>query len=271
MTETMPVTLAKLHGKVAIVTGAARGIGAFTARHFADHGARVVVIADVQDSKGKEVAASIGSHRCTYVHCDVTDEDQVKSLVDSTVEQYGQLDVMFSNAGIMSASVQTVLELDLSWYDKVMAVNARGNAACVKHAARAMVGKGVRGSIVCTASFVAECGSESATDYTMSKHAVLGLVRSASVQLAARGVRVNCVSPGLVGTPLVTETFKIGEEELKEKLAAVYTGSEGPMMEKHVADAVVFLASQESAFVTGQNLVVEGGFGSKSLSTILKP
>ncbi|KAL6179986.1 hypothetical protein ACLB2K_046656 [Fragaria x ananassa] len=114
MTEAMPVPLPKLHGKVAIVTGAASGIGAFTASHFAHHGARVVVIADVQDAKGQEVAASIGSHRCTYVHCDVTDEDQVKSLVDSTVEHYGQLDVMFSNAGIVSPSLQTVLELDLS-------------------------------------------------------------------------------------------------------------------------------------------------------------
>ncbi|XP_040367364.1 (-)-isopiperitenol/(-)-carveol dehydrogenase, mitochondrial [Rosa chinensis] len=262
------IPLQKLHGKVAIITGAASGIGAVTARHFADHGARVVVIADVQDAKGREVAASIGSHRCTYVHCDVTDEDQVKSLVDSTVELYGQLDVMYSNAGITAASVQTVMELDLSWFDKVMAVNARGMAACVKHAARAMVGKRVRGSIVCTASCVAEWGTESATDYTISKHAVLGLVRSASVQLAARGVRVNCVSPGAVGTPMVSELFKIGEEELKDFMAAVYSGSsdDGPLMEKHVADAVLFLASEESAFITGHNLVVDGGLGTKGIN-----
>ncbi|XP_061988758.1 (+)-cis,trans-nepetalactol synthase NEPS1-like [Rosa rugosa] len=265
MTE-QPIQLQKLHGKVAIVTGAASGIGAVTARHFADHGARVVVIADVQDAKGREVATSIGSHRCTYVHCDVTDEDQVESLlVDSTVEKYGQLDVMYSNAGITASSVQTVMELDLSWFDKVMEVNVRGMAACVKHAARAMVGKGVRGSIVCTASVVAEYGTESATDYTMSKHAVLGLVRSASVQLAARGVRVNCVSPGLVGTPMVSETLKLGAEEMKEMMTAVYSeSSNGPLMEKHVADAVAFLASEDSAFVTGHNLVVDGGFGTKS-------
>ncbi|XP_050376544.1 (+)-cis,trans-nepetalactol synthase NEPS1-like [Argentina anserina] len=259
-----PIQLQKLHGKVAIVTGAASGIGAVTARYFADHGARFVVIADVQDDKGKEVAASIGSQRCIYVHCDVTHEDQVKSLVDSTVKKYGQLDVMHSNAGIAALSRQTVLDLDLSGYDRVMAVNARGMAACVKHAARAMVTKGVRGSIVCTASFVANCGTEGVTDYTMSKHAVLGLVRSASVQLAARGVRVNCVSPGVVGTPII----KIGEEEMKEKLAAIYTGSGGPLMEKHVADAVVFLASEESAFVTGHNLVVDGGRGTKALSVM---
>ncbi|PRQ21371.1 putative oxidoreductase [Rosa chinensis] len=270
MTQPIPSPLQKLHGKVAIVTGAASGIGAVTARHFADHGALAVVIADVQDAKGREVAASIGSHRCTYVHCDVTDKDQVKSLVEFTVKHYGSLDVMYSNAGIPSASAQTVLELDLSGYDRVMEVNARGMAACVKHAARAMLEKGVKGSIVCTASFLADCGSESVTDYTMSKHAVLGLVRSASLQLAPLGVRVNCVSPSFVGTPMVAETFKIGAEELKEMMAAVYIGRDGPLMEKHVADAVVFLASEDSAFVTGHNLVVDGGLGIKSLS-LLKP
>ncbi|KAK9930409.1 hypothetical protein M0R45_027447 [Rubus argutus] len=268
MTEPIVVPLKKLDGKVAIITGAASGIGAVTARHFADNGALAVVIADVQDAKGREVAASIGSDRCTYIHCDVTDEEQVKSLVDSTVQLYGRLDVMYSNAGIGAASEQTVLELDLSRFDKVMAVNARGMAACVKHAAHAMVEKGVRGSIVCTASVSAECGMESQTDYTMSKHAVLGLVRSASMQLAARGVRVNCVSPGLVATPLAFEILKVGEEEMKALKAAIYPGINGPMTEKHVADAVVFLASEDSEFVTGHNLVVDGGCGLKA--TLLK-
>ncbi|KAM5575580.1 (+)-cis,trans-nepetalactol synthase NEPS1-like [Rosa sericea] len=272
MTEAIPVPLQKLRGKVAIVTGAASGIGAVTARHFANHGALAVVIADVQDGKGREVAASIGSNRCTYVHCDVADEHQVKCLVDSTVKLYGRLDVMYSNAGIAPPSAQTVLELDLSSFDKVMAVNARGMAASVKHAARAMVEKGVRGSIVCTASFVANCGTETLTDYTMSKHAVLGLMRSASVQLVKHGVRVNCVSPGLVATPLFSETFKIGAEEVSKMMAAVYTDAEqyGPVKEKDLADAVVFLASEDSALITGQNLVVDGGHGTKALS-ILKP
>lgn len=137
MAET--TTLKKLNGKVAIVTGAASGIGAVTARHFAEHGALAVVIADVQDNKGRELASSIGTNRCTYIHCDVTDEEQVRSLVDSTVHLYGRLDIMFSNAGIVSGSHQTVLDLDLKLYDRVMAVNSRGMAACVKHAARVMV------------------------------------------------------------------------------------------------------------------------------------
>ncbi|XP_050373085.1 (+)-cis,trans-nepetalactol synthase NEPS1-like [Argentina anserina] len=266
----MSSCVSKLQGKVAIVTGGASGIGAFTARHFASHGAHAVVIADVQDSKGKDVAASIGFDRCNYVHCDVSDEDQVKSLVNTTVEKYGQLDVMYSNAGITAASAQTVLEMDLSEYDRVMAVNARGMAACVKHAARVMVEKGVKGSIVCTASFVAKCGIEGMTDYTMSKHAVLGLVRSASVQLAERGVRVNCVSPGMVATPLVCQTFQIKEQKMQELMAEVYSGKNGPLTEKNLADAVVFLASDDSTFVTGHNLVVDGGLGTKAVAEIQK-
>ncbi|KAL6199436.1 hypothetical protein ACLB2K_029220 [Fragaria x ananassa] len=128
----------KLEDKVAIVTGGASGIGEATARHFALHGARAVVIADVHDQKGQDIAASIGPH-CTYIRCDVTDEDQVKSLVDSTVQMHGRLDIMFSNAGVFSSSEQTVLEFDLSNYEKLMAVNVRGMAACLKHAERAMV------------------------------------------------------------------------------------------------------------------------------------
>ena len=186
MTEPSPLTAKdKLRGKVAIVTGAASGIGEATARKFVANGARVVVIADIQDEKGQNVAASIGLDRSTYVHCDVTDENQVAALIESTVRKYGQVDVMFSNAGVPSVSDQTVLDLDLVAYEKVFAVNTRGMAACVKHAARAMVEGGVRGSVICTASNVASIGTEKYTDYTMSKHAVLGLVKSASSALLA--------------------------------------------------------------------------------------
>ncbi|XP_021808406.1 (-)-isopiperitenol/(-)-carveol dehydrogenase, mitochondrial-like [Prunus avium] len=259
------VTHKKLQGKVAIVTGGASGIGEATARKFALHGARAVVIADVQDDKGQNVAASIGGpDRSTYIHCDVTDEEQVKCLVESTVRIYGSLDIMFSNAGIGSASQQTVLDFDLASYDKLMAVNVRGMVACVKHAARAMVEGRVRGSIVCTASISASMGGSIFTDYTMSKHAVLGLVRSASVQLGAYGVRVNSVSPGPVATPLLCELFKVEAEELGKMLES-QMGLKVPVAGKlmsveSVADSVVFLASDEAEFVTGHNLVVDGGF-----------
>lgn len=133
----------KLAGKVAIVTGGAGGIGETTARVFADQGARMVVIADIQDELGKQVAESIGTNRCTYVHCNVIDEDEVQNLVQSTVKIYGQIDIMCSNVGIMSPSDQTILELDLSQLDRLHVVNVRGMAACVKHAGRAMVEKQV--------------------------------------------------------------------------------------------------------------------------------
>ncbi|EXC34230.1 Momilactone A synthase [Morus notabilis] len=250
----------KLQGKVAIVTGGASGIGEATARRFADRGARAVVIADIQDEKGLNIAASIGLEVCAYVHCDVSDEEQVKTLVQSTVEKYGRLDVMFSNAGITSLADQTILDFDFAAYEKLFAVNVRGMATSVKHAARAMVEERVRGSIICTASVVASMGTPLCTDYTMSKLAVVGLVRSASLQLAGHGIRVNSVSPGTVGTPLLREMFGIGENVDLDEFVESCSRLKGVMRAKNVADAVVFLASEDSEFVTGHDLVVDGGF-----------
>ena len=190
----------KLQGKVAIITGGASGIGEATAHLFAQHGARMVVIADIQDQLGHQVAISIGIDKCQYVHCDVSDEDQVKNMVESTVQKHGQLDIMFSNAGTASSSDQTILELDISGFDKVIKLNARGMALCVKHAARVMVERRVRGSIICTGSVAASNGGYKGTDYCMSKHAVLGLVRSATLQLGEYGIRVNGVSPNALAT-----------------------------------------------------------------------
>ncbi|KAF3437714.1 hypothetical protein FNV43_RR20470 [Rhamnella rubrinervis] len=260
MNGLLPSIKHKLHGKVAIVTGGASGFGEVTARHFINHGARAVVIADVQDKKGQNVAASIGPDRCTYIHCDVTDEDQVKSLVETTVSLYGQLDIMFSNAGIATPGKQVVIDLDMSAFDKTFAVNVRGMATCVKHAARAMKEGGVKGSIICTASVMASRANPSGgTDYIMSKHAVLGLMRAASLQLAGYGIRVNSVSPGMVATPMMCEHFGT-EKEVAMKMMEKFSRLEGVTTEKHVADAVSFLASDESEFVTGHDLAVDGAF-----------
>ncbi|XP_009343430.2 (-)-isopiperitenol/(-)-carveol dehydrogenase, mitochondrial-like [Pyrus x bretschneideri] len=254
-------TIKKLQGKVVVVTGGASGIGEVTARKFVLHGARAVVIADIQDELGQTVVAPLGPSRSTYIHCDVTDEDQVRSLIESTVKIYGCLDVMFSNAGIGCASQQTVLELDLSNYDRVMAVNARGMAACVKHAAKVMVEGGVRGNIVCMASAAAGQGGPMFTNYTMSKDAVMGLMRSASLQLGASGIRVNCVSPGPVVTPLFCWQFQVEAEDAENLCEAQLGLKAGKRMSvENVADAVVFLASDDSEFVTGHNLVVDGRF-----------
>ncbi|KAK9940366.1 hypothetical protein M0R45_017032 [Rubus argutus] len=257
-----PTLQKKLQDKVAIVTGGASGIGEATARLFALHGARAVVIADIQDQKGQDVAASIGAH-CSYFRCDVSDEVQVKSLVESTVQTYGRLDIMFSNAGILSKSMQTVLDLDLYNFDRLMAVNVRGTAACVKHAAKAMVEGGVRGSVICTASVGATLGTEIFTDYTMSKHAILGLVKCASMQLGAHGIRVNCVSPGPTMTSIVNASsfqFQSVEDAEKMQSSLGLKGGKEVMVPDHVAGAVLYLASEDSQFVSGHNLVLDGGF-----------
>ncbi|CAL5441424.1 unnamed protein product [Camellia sinensis] len=250
----------KLQGKVAIITGGASGIGEATARLFANHGARAVVIADVQDQKGQKLAETIGAHRCIYLHCDVTDEDQVKSMVESTVQIYGQLDIMFSNAGIISSSDQVILDLDFPQFDRLFAINVRGMAACAKHAARVMVERRVRGSIVCTASVAASKGTKKLVDYTMSKHAVLGLVRAASQQLGEYGIRVNSVSPYAVGTPMMCKSLGKEPEEVEEAFGVMNPLKGIVLKVDHVADAVLFLASDDSAFVSGHDLVVDGGF-----------
>lgn len=197
----------KVQEKVAIVTGGASGIGEATVLLFAENGARAVVIADVQEERGQKLAESIGSDRSTFIHCDVTDEKQVKSLVESTVALYGHLDIMFCNGGTLSFDKQTVVDFDLDMYEKLFAVNVRGVAASVKHAARAMLEGGRKGSIICTASVAANTGGSIHTDYVMSKCPVLGLVKSASYQLGEHGIRVNCVSPGAAATPLICKAF----------------------------------------------------------------
>ncbi|KAI3724133.1 hypothetical protein L2E82_35900 [Cichorium intybus] len=250
----------KLEGKVAIITGGASGIGEATAHLFAKHGARMVVLADIQDELGKNLSISIGSHRCTYIHCDVTDEVQVKSLVDSTVDMYGQLDIMFSNAGIISKSNQTIVDLDMNHFDDLFAVNVRGMAACLKHAAGSMVEKKVKGIIICTASVLGRFAAPQHTDYCMSKHAVIALMKSASKQLGQYGIRVNSVSPSVVATPLMCNLLGAEATEV-EKFVEPFTSLKGVVLKaEDVAEAVLFLASGESGFITGHDLAVDGGF-----------
>ncbi|XP_027089543.2 (+)-cis,trans-nepetalactol synthase NEPS1-like [Coffea arabica] len=256
-----PSQIAKLQNKVAIVTGGASGLGEETARRFAEHGARAVVIADVQEEKGQQVAESIGLHCCTFIKCDVSDEEQVKSLVDSTVERHGQLDIMFSNAGIVSKCVQDILTFDLSAYEKLFSVNVGGMAACVKHAGRVMVEGGVKGSIICTASVMANYGTGAAVDYVMSKHAVLGLIRCASKGLGEHGIRVNCVAPGPVATPMICGRLQMSAEDTERCFEAeIAIKKSGFLKARHVADAVLFLASDDSVFVTGHSLAVDAGY-----------
>ncbi|GER45883.1 NAD(P)-binding Rossmann-fold superfamily protein [Striga asiatica] len=244
-----------LEGKVALITGAASGIGAAAARLFAEHGASVVV-ADIQDDLGRQVASSI---RGSYKHCDVRDEGQVASAVSHALSAHGGLHVLLSNAGVMGP-LGSILDLDVAGLDEAMSTNVRGVAATIKHAARAMVASGTRGSIICTASVAGCVGGAGPHAYSASKHALVGLVRNACSELGAHGIRVNCVSPFGVPTPLACRAYGLHPEQLQANTCAAANLKGVVLTPQHVAQAALFLASDHSAYVSGHNLAVDGGF-----------
>ncbi|MCL7030996.1 hypothetical protein MKW94_015458 [Papaver nudicaule] len=252
----------RLEGKVALITGAAGEIGEAAARLFVEHGA-FVVIADVKDELGDQVVASIGPERCSYKHCDVTDEKQVEETVVYMLDKYGTLDIVYSNAGILGP-LAGVLDTDMKALDKAIDVNVCGGVAMIKHSGRAMVARNIHGSIICTASAGAARGGLGPVGYTASKHALLGVVRSASQELGAYGIRVNCVSPLGVATPMTCTTpgikrFQLDPDFIEQKISSVCSLKGMVMKPKDIAEAALFLASDESACINGHNLVVDGG------------
>ncbi|CAA7046401.1 unnamed protein product [Microthlaspi erraticum] len=257
----------RLEGKIVIITGGASGIGAEAARLFTENGARVV-IADVQDEIGQNVAVSIGEDKVSYYHCDVRDETEVENAVKLTVEKHGRIDVLFSNAGVLEKQQGSILDLDLHDFDRVMAVNLRGAAAFIKHVARSMVESGTRGSIVCTTSVAAKIAGTGTTTphgYTASKHALLGLIKSAAGELGKHGIRVNGVAPFGIATPMVCDGFRMEAGKIEQFFSSQANLKGIVLKARHVAEAALFLASDDSAYVSGHNLAVDGGY------TVVKP
>ncbi|XP_008229671.1 PREDICTED: secoisolariciresinol dehydrogenase-like [Prunus mume] len=245
----------RLEGKVAVITGGASGIGESAARLFSKHGAKVV-IADVQDDLAESVCRDLSPSSTSFVHCDVTKEEDVENAVKTATNKYGKLDIMFNNAGVVGMTKPNILDNDKVEFEQVIRVNLVGAFLGIKHAARVMIPAG-KGSIINTASVCSTIGGCAPHAYTSSKHGLVGLVRNTAVELGQHGIRVNCVSPYIVSTPLAKEFFKLDDD----KLHGAYSNLKGGVLKaEDIVEAALYLGSDESKYVSGHNLLVDGGF-----------
>jgi NAD(P)-dependent dehydrogenase (short-subunit alcohol dehydrogenase family) len=243
----------RLEGKVAVVTGGASGIGRETARRFAEEGARVCVV-DLADEPGEEVAGEIDG---LYVHADVTSPEDVQRVYQETAERFGGLDVLFNNAGTSPPDDDSILETDLDAWQRVQDVNLKSVFLCCKYGIPYLLERG-GGSVINTASFVPVMGAAtSQISYTASKGGVLAMTRELGVQFARQGVRVNALCPGPVSTPLLQELFANDPEKAERRLVHLPMGRFAEATE--IANAVLFLASDESSYVTASTFLVDGG------------
>lgn len=251
--------------KVAIITGGARGIGATTAKHFAENGAHVV-IADILDNLGTTLADSIGGR---YIHCDVTKESDVESTIELALKWKGQLDIMLNNAGIPGIAFG-IANLDMNKVKQTFSVNLYGYIHGMKYASKAMIKGQKGGSIICISSIATILGGLASHPYTMAKGAINSLVKTTALELGAHGIRVNCISPHGVPSEMLLGSYRLflGNDVKPEDVskivgenASLLYGRSGRM--EDVAQAALFLASEdESSFITGHDLVVDGGYTS---------
>ena len=244
----------RIEGKVAVVTGGCSGIGLATVRRFTAEGAKVV-IGDVDDANGSRIAQELGG---VFVHCDVTNPDQVETLFRTAKEKFGSVDVAFNNAGISPPEDDSILTTDLDAWRRVQEVNLTSVYLCCKTVLPYMLEQ-KKGSIINTASFVAVMGAAtSQISYTASKGGVLSMSRELGVQFAREGVRVNALCPGPVNTPLLQELFASDPERAARRLVHIPLGRFAEPDE--IASAVLFLASDESSYITGVAMPVDGGY-----------
>jgi NAD(P)-dependent dehydrogenase (short-subunit alcohol dehydrogenase family) len=240
----------RLQGKVCVITGAASGIGAETARRFEEEGAIVVGVDLQPDSPG-----------ALAIEADVTDEEQVRAMYARVNEELGHVDVLFNNAGINPNEDTSVVETPIEAWQRVQDVNVRSVFLCCKHGIPHLLENGPPnpgGSVINTASFVAIMGAAvSQISYTASKGAVVSMSREMGVEFARRGVRVNALCPGPVNTPLLEELFAKDPEKAKRRLVHIPMGRFGEARE--IANAALFLASDESSFITASTFLVDGG------------
>ncbi|MEV0615643.1 glucose 1-dehydrogenase [Nonomuraea sp. NPDC050404] len=244
-------------GQVALVTGASSGMGLATARAFAEAGAAVALTdinAQSLDAAAKDLTGA--GHRALALACDVSDEDQVAAAIDRTVTTFGRLDMAFNNAGIQIPPCDAADEA-IEVFDRVNAVNLRGVWACMKHELGQMRTQG-SGAIVNCSSLGGLVGIPSRASYHAAKHGVIGLTKSAALEYAPRGIRINAICPGTIDTPMVSDMIAKGELDRTQAEADQPINRLGTADE--IAQAVLWLCSPAASFVIGVALPVDGGY-----------
>ncbi|MBD2534314.1 SDR family oxidoreductase [Nostoc flagelliforme FACHB-838] len=246
-----------LENKVALVTGATSGIGKATALALGRAGAKVV-FSGRREPEGEATAALMrnAGAECLFVRSDVSSEEDVKALVQKTIYTYGRLDCAFNNAGI-EAPLKPLHEHSIEDFDKLMAINVRGLFLCMKYEIRQMLSQGV-GVIVNNSSMGGLIAFPGVSPYIASKHAVMGLTRSAALDYAKQDIRINAINPGLIATDMIDRLVGQVGSTTDDLASTVPMGRMGQAEE--IAQAVVFLCSDAASYITGQSLVIDGGF-----------
>ena len=243
----------RLQDRVAVITGAGSGIGAATARRFAEEGAKIVAV-DMDETTGQTIADELGG---IFIKADVTQADQVANMYKVAFDTYGSIDIAFNNAGISPPDDDSILTTGIDAWRRVQEVNLTSVYLCCKEVLPYMLEQ-KKGAIINTASFVATmAAATSQISYTASKGGVLAMTRELGVQFAREGIRVNALSPGPVNTPLLQELFAKDPERAARRLVHIPLGRFAEPTE--IAAAVAFLASDDSSFMTASNFLVDGG------------
>src|SRR5579862_9319831 len=256
MERTVNITF---ENKVALVTGAASGLGLATAKAFAEAGASVV-LADWSEKEVRAAAKELADkgHKTLAVICDVSDDGQVEAMVKKTVAEFGRLDAAYNNAGIQNVLKETA-DSSGADYDRVMGVNLRGVWSCMKFELQVMRQQG-SGAIVNCSSLGGLIGGNQRGTYHAAKHGVIGFTKSAALEYATRGIRVNDICPGMIQTPMSDQMIAAGQGEALKMMREMFVPMQREGRPEEIANTVLFLCSDAASYITGQSISVDGGY-----------